>query len=171
MYIVGAELAYHPRLAALFEHLNIFQSFTWLGEYGSSRTATPKPIRLWSNSKFISDLRRTAFIQRLLIVESSHLCVVRQLPFGNVDTLKPPAWFFDWGCRRRLRRHRYHRRNGLVSHYYDRAGRLRFKGLAKLKLSQAYPIGFARAVTQPTSLGGKSLKTKACLFTRHILIV
>ena len=61
LHLVGAELAWHPRLAALFRHLNVFDSFTWLGEFGSSRTATPKPIRLWSNSNFIHGLRRTGF--------------------------------------------------------------------------------------------------------------
>ena len=81
----------------------------------------------------------------------------------------PQAWFFDWGCRRRLRRRRYRRRNGLVSHYYDRAGRRRFKGLAKLKKSQVYPIRFARAVTQPTSLGPPEVtKSKHACFSNIV---
>ena len=72
--------------------------------------------------------------------------------------LGSPGSLTGAACRRRLRRHRYHRRNGLVSHYFDRVGKRRFKGLAKLKKSQAYPITFARAVTQPMSLGGATTR-------------
>ena len=56
-----------------------------------------------------------------------------------------------------------------MSHYYDRAGRRRFKGLAKLKKSQVYPIRFARAVTQPTSLGPPEVtKTKHACFSNIV---
>jgi hypothetical protein len=47
---------------------------------------------------------------------------------------------------RKLRRHRYNKRKGLVIHYVDRAGKRRFQGNSRLKGSQAYPLGFARAV-------------------------
>lgn len=50
-------------------------------------------------------------------------------------------------CCRTLRRSRYTRGRGLVDHYWDRAGRRRFKGSTRLKQSQAYPLRFARAVT------------------------
>ena len=71
-----AELPSHPRIAEIFASFNIFDAFTWLGEFGSS---TPKPVRLWSNSTFIGNLRRT-----LLMIYSPYLmfCMLSTIQFG-----------------------------------------------------------------------------------------
>ena len=60
---IAAELAFHPRLAQLFAALNVETTLTWLGEFGGD---TPKPVRLWSNSPFVHNLRRTYFLCSLL---------------------------------------------------------------------------------------------------------